>query len=124
MISLQAAGSLPERNREAGMGCESQQGRGHLSGAAGLAGRDLPPKLNFNPAHKSSSKSLPATTSPQLLLHGRTGIRDRAVPSPLVAIGLKGQPVSGSRAVASGRLRASWATDHRGQQRAWSGCPE
>ena len=41
------------------MGCESQQGRGHLSGAAGLAGWDLPPKLNFNLAHKSSSKSPP-----------------------------------------------------------------
>lgn len=59
MISLRAAGSLPERDGEAGMGYENQQGRGHLSGAAGLAGRDLPPKLNFDPAHKSSSKSLP-----------------------------------------------------------------
>lgn len=45
------------------MGCESQQGRGHLSGAAGLAGWDPPPKLNFNPAHKSSSKSLPCQST-------------------------------------------------------------
>lgn len=79
MISLRAAGGFPERKGEAGMGCESQQGRGHLSGAAGLAGWDLPPKLNFNLAHKSSSKSPPTPASPQWLLRGCTGIRDCGV---------------------------------------------
>lgn len=41
----------------------SHQGLDHLSGTASSDGGALPPKLNFNPAHKSSSRS-PATPTP------------------------------------------------------------
>lgn len=66
----------------------SWRGRGHLSGAAGLAGRDLPPKLNFNPAHKSS-KSIPCLQPgpPQASAWANTGIASSDAPCGCRAVG-------------------------------------
>lgn len=81
------------------MGCESQQGRGHLSGAAGLAGWDLPPKLNFNLAHKSSSKSPPPLPVHSSCCVAALGSGTVPSPHPMWLLGPKGLPVLGSGTV-------------------------
>jgi len=66
----------------------SWRGRGRLSGAAGLAGRDLPPKLNFNPAHKSSKSILCLQPGPpQASAWASTGIALSDVPCGCRAVG-------------------------------------
>lgn len=80
----------------AGLVGGSWQGRDHLSGAAGLDGRDLPPKLNFNPAHKSSSRSpgtAPSRPHPPGLPQAVAG-RALGQPSQMlcVAVGQQGLP--------------------------------
>lgn len=64
LISLRARRPAFRGGRVGGWhGARPRQGAGHLSGAACSAGRDLPPKLNFNPAHESSTKSTPDGSS-------------------------------------------------------------
>lgn len=69
-----------------------------MSGAAGSAGRDLPPKLNFNPAHKSP-KSVPChpPAPPQAAAWAGAGIALSHTLTLRAAAGQRGLPVLGRR---------------------------